>query len=250
MSDQWVYVHFLTNISTAPIVLSSVNQFFCFLKPAVFKRVFTFRRSLSHLGCMAVVVAVMVLAPVVFGVFFQPAFCCLCLEIHQPKCRNWVYLYLILFTYPVSSLSIMIYCYKQVFRFICQHKVNTAYLTTHEIHLTKALFVIVFVFFASCVPPFLAIILVRVILHSSCMSREMVLLLPYLMHVSSAINPRIYGDLSPLVRSKVKKVFFKRRVQLQDGEVTVLCTYQRKSKSPEENMIAPESIFVISQNSD
>lgn len=157
---------------------------------------------------------------------------------------------LILFTYPVSSLSIMIYCYKQVFRFICQHKVNTAYLTTHEIHLTKALFVIVFVFFASCVPSFLAIILVRVILHSSCMPREMVLLLPYLMHVSSAINPWIYGDLSPLVRSKIKKVFFKRRVQLQDGEVTVLCTYQRKSKSPEENMIAPESNFVISQNSD
>ena len=88
-----------------------------------------------------------------------------------------------------------------------------------------------------------AIIPVRVILHSSCIPREMVLLLPYLMHVSSAINPWIYGDLSSLVRSKIKKVFFKRRLKLQDGEVTVLCTYQRKSKSPEENMIAPESIF-------
>lgn len=253
MSDQWVYVHFLTNISTVPIALSSVNRFFCFLKPAVFKRVFTFRRSLSHLVCMAVVVAVMVLAPLVFDVFFQPAFCCLCLEIHQPKCRNWVYL-----PYPVLSCLLTPWgvsaswfiATNKCFDLFVNYKVNTAYLTTHEIHLTKALFVIVVVFFASCVPSFLAIIPVRVILHSSCMPREMVLLFPYLMHVSSAINPWMYGDLSPLVRSKIKKVFFKRRVQLQDGEVTVLCTYQRKSKSPEENMIALESIFVISQNSD
>ena len=61
---------------------------------------------------------------------------------------------LILFTYPVSSLSIMIYCYKQVFRFICQLKVNTAYLTTHEIHLTKAVLMTVFVFLHHAYPLF------------------------------------------------------------------------------------------------
>ena len=61
---------------------------------------------------------------------------------------------LILFTYPVCSLSIMIYCYKQVFRFICQLKVNTAYLTTHEIHLTKAVLMTVFVFLHHAYPLF------------------------------------------------------------------------------------------------
>ena len=246
------FLYFLTSISMATAALTSVNRFFCVLKPAVFKRVFTYRRSLSHIGCLAVVAAFVVLVPIVFGwaTFSFNPLSAACAWKFTNRRAEIGYTCLNLFTFPVCSLSIMTYCYKEVSRFIRQHKVNIAYLTTHEIHITKALFVIVFVFFASfCVPSFLAIILFRVILHGSCIPREMVLLALYLVHANSAINPWIYGVMSPLVRNKIKKVFFKRRVQLQAGDVTVVRAYQRKSKSPKENMIAPDSTLqnVITQ---
>lgn len=236
----------------ATAALTSLNRFFCVLKPAVFKRVFTYRRSLSHIGCLAVVAAFAVLVPIVFGwaTFSFNPLSAACAWKFTNRNAEIGYTCLNLFTFPVCSLSIMTYCYKEVSRFIRQHKVNIAYLTTHEIHITKALFVIVFVFFASfCVPSFLAIILFRVILHGSRIPREMVLLALYLVHANSAINPWIYGVMSPLVRNKIKKVFFKRRVQLQAGDVTLVRAYQRKSKPPKENIIAPDSTLqnVITQ---
>ena len=51
------------------------------------------------------------------------------------------------------------------------------------------------------------IVLARLVLKAK-LPRQFVLLVPYLIYLSSALNPWIYGVMCPAVRNKMKKTFF------------------------------------------
>ena len=240
------FLHFLTYASMSTMALSAINRFFCVLKPHAYKRVFTYRRSLVYILSLWLFVAVVVFIPVFSGwatFAFNPLMASCILSFADPKMEVGYTSFIVGF-FVVLCLGIITFCYIRVLRFIRQHNANTASLPTQEIHLTKALFVLVFTFAVLWIPAFLTIVLFRLILRTSRTSREMVLVVPYLMSLSSALNPWIYGVMSPLVRNKMKKSFFKpNSVQPPEtstvtNEITVMRAWERSRGQNERNSVA------------
>ena len=237
------FLHFLTYASMSTMALSAINRFFCVLKPHAYKRVFTYRRSLVYILSLWLFVAVVVFIPVFSGwatFAFNPLMASCILRFADPKMEVGYTSFIVGF-FVVLCLGIITFCYIRVLRFIRQHNANTASLPAQEIHLTKALFVLVFTFAVLWIPAFLTIVLFRLILRTSRISREMVLVVPYLMSLSSALNPWIYGVMSPLVRNKMKKSFFKpNSVQPTEtssvtNEITVMRAWERSREQSEIN---------------
>lgn len=239
------FLHFLTYASMSTMALSAINRFFCVLKPHVYKSVFTYRRSLVYILSLWLFVAVVVLIPVFSGwatFAFNPLMASCIFRFADPKMEVGYTSFIVAF-FVVLCLGIITFCYIRVSRFIRQHNANTASLPTQEIHLTKALFVLVFTFAVLWIPAFLTIVLFRLILRTSRISREMVLVVPYLMNLSSALNPWIYGVMSPLVRNKMKKSFFKPNsvqpleTSFETNEVNVMRAWERSREQNETNSV-------------
>ena len=110
--------------------------------------------------------------------------------------------------FVVWCLIIITVCYFRVYRFIRHHNMNTiSQLSMQEINLTKALFVLVFTFGTLWIPAYLMIVLTRLVLKTN-LPHQFVLVVPYLIYFSSALNPWTYGVMCPLVRNKMKKTVF------------------------------------------
>ena len=142
-------------------------------------------------------------------------------EIRRLKGRDWLHLFhRCLFRGLLSQRHNFLLLSRRVSRFIQQHNYNSVLPPVQEIRLTRALFVLVFTFAGLWIPTFLAIVSFRLLLRSF-ISQELVLLVPYLVNLSSALNPRMYGFMSPLVRDKIKKSLFS-KPRLPQSDVTSL----------------------------
>ena len=205
------FMHFLTYASMSTMALTAVNRFFCVLKPRVYKHAFSYRRSLAYIASLWVFVAVIVFLPVVSGwsTFAFNSIMAACVMRFTIPAAEVGYTSFIVAFFVVLCLSVITFCHVRVSRFIRQHNANTVQsLPSQEIRLTRALFALVFVFAALWIPAFLAIVLFRVVLRAS-IPREVVLVVPYMVNLSSALNPWIYGVMCPVVRDKMKKSLFK-----------------------------------------
>ena len=205
------FMHFLTYASMSTMALTAVNRFFCVLKPRVYKHAFSYCHSLAYIASLWVFVAVIVFLPVVSGwstFAFNPVMAACVMRFSIPAAEVGYTSFIVAF-FVVLCLSVITFCHFRVSRFIHQHNANTVQsLPSQEIRLTRALFALVFVFAALWIPAFLAIILFRVVLRAS-IPREVVLVVPYMVNLSSALNPWIYGVMCPVVRDKMKKSLFK-----------------------------------------
>ena len=238
------FFHFLTYASMSTMALSAVNRFFCVLKPSVYRRTFTFRLSLAYIVSLWLFVAAVVFLPIVSGwstFAFNPLMAACIMKFVDSKAEIGYTSFIVAF-FVVLCLSVITFSYLRVSRFIQQHNANSVLLPVQEIRLTRALFVLVFTFAALWIPAFLAIVLFRLILQAS-VPRELVLLVPYLVNLSSALNPWIYGVMSPLVRDKIKKRLFKPRLpqhaSSETGEITIMRSWER-SQAPGEHRHAGE----------
>ncbi|XP_068717145.1 melatonin receptor type 1A-like [Montipora capricornis] len=249
------FLHFLTYASMATMALTAINRFFCVLFPAVYKRTFNSHHLIAYIACLWGFVAVVVLVPIMSGwaTFSFSPLMSTCNMKFANKEAEIGYTCFIVAVFVVLCLSIITFCYIRVFRFIRAHNANTVSISKQEIRLTRALFVLVFAFVTLWVPVFLAILLFRVILPSSRIPREMVLIVPYVIHVSSAVNPWIYGIMSPFVRNKVKKIFLKNRVgpenSLGASGITVVRAWERNRQSQKENVVANATLFTPKNSS-
>ena len=240
------FLHFLTYASMATMALTAVNRFFCVLVPVVYKRTFTYRHSIAYIACLWGFVVVVVLVPIMSGwatFAFNPLMSVCSMEFANRRAEIG-YTSFIVAVFVIVCLSIITFCYIRVFQFIRAHNANTVSLSKQEIRLTRALFVLVFAFVVLWVPAFLAILLFRVVLPSSLTPREMVLTVPYLMNVSSAVNPWIYGIMSSFVRNKMIKIFFKNRLQPDDSlrVITVVRAWERSCVLRKGSVIANASV--------
>ena len=229
------FMHFLTYASMSTMALSAVNRFFCVLKPTLYKRAFTYHLSLVYVVSLWLLVAAVVFLPIVSGwsMFdFNPMMAACVMKFVDSKAEIGYSCFIVAF-FVVFCLSIITFCYFRVSRFIQQHNYNSVLPPVQEIRLTRALFVLVFTFAGLWIPTFLAIVSFRLLLRSF-ISRELVLLVPYLVNLSSALNPWIYGVMSPLVGDKIKKrLFSKPRLPQSDatslaGEITIVRAWQHK----------------------
>ena len=204
------FMHFLTYVSIATMTLTAINRYVCVLKPNVSKHIFSYNRSMLYIASLWVFVAVIVFLPIVSGsstFAFNPVMAACIMKFTSANAEIGYTFFIVAF-FVVLCLIIISVCYFRVSRFIRHHNVNTiSQLSMQEINLTKALFVLVFTFAALWIPAFLVIVLTRLVLKAK-LPRQFVLVVPYLIYLSSALNPWIYGVMCPVVRNKMKKAFF------------------------------------------
>ena len=207
------FMHFLTYASMATMALSAINRFFCVLKSGVYKKVFSYRRSMVYIALLWVFVAVVVFLPIVSGwasFAFNPIMASCIMKFTDAHAETGYTFFIVAF-FVVLCLGVISVCYLRVLRFIRHHNQNVTFLSAQEINLTKALFVLVFTFAALWIPAFLTIVLFRLALKTK-VPRQVVLVVPYVTNLSSALNPLIYGLMCPTVREKMKSLFaWKRR---------------------------------------
>ena len=236
------FIHTLSRASILIMTLTAISRYYCVLKPPVYRRLFTFRRTI----CYNVVVWIFVTSEVLFVLFFGKAriifnsLAVNCIMSILNQNSQVAYTLYVVFFYILFCLSIICFCYNRVSRFIRQHNANTVSLSTQEINLTRALFFLIFAFVILWVPIYIFIIIYRMILSESRSPREMGLVATMLNHTSCAINPWIYGVLSPLVRKKMNVLFRPRqppRVSPEAANVITSCAFAPKNETQEENNI-------------
>ena len=204
-------VHTLSKASILIMTLTAISRYYCVLKPGVYRQLFTFRRTICYNVLVWIFVTSEFFVFVVFGrakIAFNPL-AGSCLMAFQNQTSQISFTLYVVFFYVLFCFSVICFCYNRVSRFIRQHNANIASLTTQEINLTRALFVLILAFVILWVPFYIIVILYRMILPASRFPREMAITGGYLNYISCAINPWIYGVMSPLVRNKMKKVFFR-----------------------------------------
>lgn len=225
------FMHFLTYASMSTMALTAINRFYCVLKPHKYKKAFSHRRSMLYIASLWVFVVVVVAFPILsaWSTFaFNPLMAACVMKFTNAKAQIGYTAFIVAF-FVVLCFSTISACYLRVSRFIRQHNASIS-LTAQEISLTKTLFVLVFTFAALWIPAFMAIVLFRVVLQTK-VSREVVLMVPYLIFLSSALNPWIYGFMCPVVGDKMKKILLAWRPREHDcassaEELTVVRTWQ------------------------
>ena len=204
------FMHFLTYASIATMALTAINRYVCVLKPNVYRKAFSYNRSMLYIASLWAFVAVVVFLPIVSGsstFAFNPVMASCIMKFTTANTEAGFTFFIVAF-FVVLCLIIISVCYFRVSRFIRHHNMNTiSQLSMQEINLTKALFVLVFTFAALWIPAFLMIVLTRLVLKAK-LPRQFVLVVPYLIYLNSALNPWIYGVMCPVVRNKMKKTFF------------------------------------------
>ena len=231
------FMHFLTYASMSTMALTAVNRYYCVLEPSVYKHAFSYHRSLVYIATLWLFVAVVVFLPIVAGwstFAFNPIMAS-CNMKFVDQVAQVGYTSFIVGFFVVLCFTIITFCYFRVSRFIRQHNANTVSLSAQEIRLTRALFVLVFTFAVLWIPAFLAIVLARLVLRAS-ISRGVVLTVPHLISLSSALNPWIYGVMCPVVREKMKKSLFKpTSVAPSNASEIVVVRAWESSRAPRED---------------
>ena len=236
------FLHFLTYASMSTMTLTAINRFFCVLKPRVYKYAFTYQRSSIYIASLWMFVAVVVIIPIAAewsSFSFNPMMASCAMKFAKPEAELG-YTTFIVFVFVVVCFSITSFCYLSVSRKIHQHNANVIVsLSTQEIRLTRALFVLVFTFAALWIPVFLSVVLRRLVFRAS-VPRGVALLVPYLISLSSALNPWIYGVMSPAVRDKMKKSLCKSSSVAisseKTNEIIVLRAWESRTENSAKNI--------------
>ena len=183
----------------------------------------------NHDDAPGVVVLFHLLSITIFLVWTQNSF----------SCNNIFTAYGIPLYIEIPTI-IIVYCYLSIFKTVRTHNNNIQFsrnpvsaANVEEIKVTRTLFVMV-VFFNLCWIPILLIDIVDSIQTRWTFSREVYVAYTFLAHISSALNPLIYGVLNRNFRTDYLKLLCCRYCRSQvvveplamDGRVNVIKTRQ------------------------
>ena len=173
--------------------------------------IFSPRRSVIYIASVWFFVALVVIFPMLFlwsTIGFGPK-AATCVMMNTMEVQVGYTAFIVAF-FVVLCLSTICICYFCVSRFIQQHNLNTISMSAQEINWTETLFVLVFTITALWIPTFLTIVLCKLVPKTQ-FPCPFVLMITFLIHLSSALNPWIYGFLCPVVRNKIKSTLLARR---------------------------------------
>ncbi|XP_031564433.1 melatonin receptor type 1B-B-like [Actinia tenebrosa] len=239
----------LAAASTQTLAAMAVNRYFGIVKCLLYRSYFTTKRTI---GLILVIWISSVVPPFIYLVagdifIFHPGklFCYLELS------AGWFTAFLVGVYVGIPSAAI-IFCYTKVFQTInarnkrYKKDSNGDTVSVEEIKITRTLFVIV-VFYMICWTPVLIVDLVDLFFGRYASPREIYLAYTFLVSVSSAVNPVIYGVMNQSFRKEFLSILqilncFKPRgngkaaqsssgVQKQTKEIELSET-STKSKSP------------------
>ncbi|XP_020913302.1 5-hydroxytryptamine receptor 4-like [Exaiptasia diaphana] len=204
---QGFMVLLLGTCSLLTIALMSISRFYSVVKNNLYRRYFTFKRTLTMIF---VVWSLGILAPVMFLVtghrfVFIPAKV-LC---YVPVETDWFLILLAVFYVGLPSL-VVLFCYFQIFLAVKRHK-NTVFTSSktggpnvQEVKVTRMMFAIV-VCFCFCWFPVLLIELVDIIRNCWSLPRPFYLMFTLLGGLSNIFNPLIYGFMNTTLRKELIK---------------------------------------------
>ena len=204
----------------------TISCFICFryfrvVKPQHFKKLFSHRRSLLLLGVLWLLIALLCLSPKVVGVgefnFIPPM--SICAYTFSSEGAKTAFTLIVVLILVMFCLSLVCFCYYHVSKTIREH--NAGILTSlsdvsvQEINLSKVLFILVFAFALCWLPTFAVIFIIRLILKRA--PHALAVVSPFLFQVSSAVNPFIYGALSPPFQREFRRLLmFQQRRSISD----------------------------------
>ena len=125
------------------------------------------------------------------------------------------YLLVVVF-FLLLPLTVTIFSYRKVSKKIQAHNMGMAQIrqgqsenirtvSTHEIRISRSLFVVVFAFMLCWIPTWFIVFLTRFHVVSN-MPRNTQLLCSFLVNLSNTINPFIYAGMNPLFRQEFRRL--------------------------------------------
>lgn len=202
----------------------TISCFICFryfrvVKPQHFKKLFSHRRSLLMLGVLWLLIALLCLTPKVVGVgefnFIPPM--SICAYTFSSEGAKTAFTLIVVLILVMFCLSLVCFCYFHVSKTIREHNAVTLTslcdVSVQEINLSKVLFVLVFAFALCWLPTFAVILIIRLVLKKA--PHALAVVTPFLFQVSSAVNPFIYGALSPPFQREFRRLLMFQRGRMR-----------------------------------
>ena len=136
---------------------------------------------------------------------FHPGYAA-CLNVHLSKEGSIIHYFIVVGLFLIFPLTVKIFSYSKVYKKIREHNMgptqagNTA-ISSHEIRISRSLFVVVFTF-VLCWLPFWVVNLLSRFLVVANMPQNVELLCGFCLTLSNTINPFIYAGMNPLFRKE------------------------------------------------
>ena len=212
---------YLLYVSPVTMGFTAVNRYVRICRSnQEYKRFFSPRKSFISLASSWILIACYILITRftgLQGVYFEPGYA-VCLNQHLNKLATIIHYVFVLGLFFILPLVLTIFSYRMVLRKIQEHnavlarsienqEVHFASVTTHEIRISRSLFVVVFAFMLCWTPVWLITILTRLSIVDA-MPRNIQLLCTFFLNLSNTVNPFIYAGMNPLFRSEFRRILY------------------------------------------
>ena len=208
---------FVVYVSPVTMGLTAANRYMRICKSdQQYKRFFSPMKSRVILASAWIFVTCYILIPRLAGLqgfYFVPEYAA-CLNKHLGKVSKMVHYFVVVGLFFLFPLAVTIFSYKKVSRKIQEHNMGSlalahqnerrhATVSTHEIRISRSLFVVVFAFMLCWIPAWVITILARFM---SGIPRNVQLLCSFCVNFSNTINPFIYAGMNPLFRREFARI--------------------------------------------
>ena len=207
---------FVVYVSPVTMGLTAVNRYMRMCKSdQQYKRFFSPMKSRVILASAWISVTCYILISRLAGLqeFYVIPEYAACLNKHLRKVSKMVHYFVVVGLFFLLPLAVTIFSYKKVSRKIQEHNIGLALahqnegrhatVSTHEIRISRSLFVVVFAFMLCWIPAWVITILARFM---SGIPRNVQLLCSFCVNVSNTINPFIYAGMNPLFRREFARI--------------------------------------------
>ena len=215
------FCFFFGMVSLLLITATSVNRYFCVVRPNVYKRVFKVKLTFVSIVVIVVLAASGAGLSLILGwaSYFVDYGKVVCYTQFRTAGEEKTYVgvsYVFFMFIPITVISC---CYYKIFKTVKQHKreINSSghgrpvSLNVQEINITKSLFAAV-VGFGLCWGPVAVVDLLGLYTeHKLAIPRQVFLMYVYLGYGSSVVNPVIYGIMRKAFRTEFLRVLTFRR---------------------------------------
>ncbi|XP_031574772.1 melatonin receptor type 1A-like [Actinia tenebrosa] len=206
---------YLVHVSLYIITLIALNRYVRIIKPSLYKKVFTLRRSVALLAFIWVMPALVRIIPILTSsarfVFVSHTATCI-LAFYEKK-SQFPYTVFATLVFIALPMLVIIVCYAAVTRHVRKHRQRISSVrgdqgdlgvSIEEVKVTRTLFALVFTFILCWLPVSVALIFVKSATGSIPTLAARVL--SCLVALSSASTPFVYGVLNRPFRKEFKKI--------------------------------------------
>lgn len=218
----YCFIHgFLVNfglfVSTSIMGLTAFNRYVRIVKTTNYSVIFSRKKSRTMLICLCVFIAGFIIVPQFAGlqkIGFLPHYAS-CHIIHLTKAGMIAHYSIVLVLFLTLPFGVAIFCYFKVFAAIQKHnlevapglqsRIHAVRITSHEIKISKSLFVVVLGFGMCWIPAWTLAIIKRFCLIPS-LPLEYYLLHTGLVFLSSSTNVFIYAGMNSSFKAEFQRI--------------------------------------------